>query len=217
MEDSHALGDRLRSLRESKGMTQADLGQRIGLSQTSVAQIETGVTAMPRRGTLLKICEFFNVSEVWLRTGSEPFFPGSETSVHGSGKMPDGGLAALLGPDFGEDKGGKGTATKVPTNAQGFIKGLLAEIESLKKEGKTKDQVILEQRSALTEAREALKESRINAQFLRERLSAKTEGSQQEAPVTYAVAAEPPIKPIGFTVRQMYDYANLGVALEMAA
>lgn len=69
MDTQYELGDRIRLLREAKDMTQAELGARIGLSQTSVAQIETGVTITPRRSTLQKLANFFQVSVEYITKG----------------------------------------------------------------------------------------------------------------------------------------------------
>lgn len=44
IDDDMSLGDRIRAERERRGWSQADLGRRIGVSQVTVAKIETGVT-----------------------------------------------------------------------------------------------------------------------------------------------------------------------------
>lgn len=43
-----ALGDFIRYAREAKGMTQAQLGERIGLSRASVTMLERGHTKFPK-------------------------------------------------------------------------------------------------------------------------------------------------------------------------
>lgn len=44
MEPQERLGQRIRSAREQKGWTQADLGRALSLQQSSVSDIEKGVT-----------------------------------------------------------------------------------------------------------------------------------------------------------------------------
>lgn len=48
------LGERLRSLRENKGVTQVNLAERAGLRQSHISAIETGVM-LPNLVTLLRI------------------------------------------------------------------------------------------------------------------------------------------------------------------
>lgn len=55
------FGERLKSLRESRGMTQDDLADSLGVSKQAVSQYERGVRR-PDYDTLLAICDLFNVS-----------------------------------------------------------------------------------------------------------------------------------------------------------
>lgn len=48
------LGDRVRELRQKKGLTQVDLSERLGLPQSRVSEIESGVRA-PNLVTILRI------------------------------------------------------------------------------------------------------------------------------------------------------------------
>ncbi|MBG8552314.1 hypothetical protein [Hymenobacter guriensis] len=153
------------------------------------------------------------LSATWLLNGKgepflgkaekpEPFLPGGTVNSMGATVMPAGGLEAVLGPNFGEDVDGVKQKPAV-TDSKSFIAGLLSEIEGLKKDVKHLNTVVLEQR-------ETIQYERDNNRFLRQQLAAvgKGEGSQQEAPVYYAVAEPQP--PIGFgRVRSMWDYANM--------
>ena len=55
------LGERLKQLRESRGMTQTELAQLLGLQQTSIFRYESGNTN-PTAEVLLKIADTFDVS-----------------------------------------------------------------------------------------------------------------------------------------------------------
>ncbi len=61
MKTNHRLGLQIKCLREIKGLTQAELGKAIGLSQQAIVGIETG-----RRETtvtkLVSIADFFDVT-----------------------------------------------------------------------------------------------------------------------------------------------------------
>jgi transcriptional regulator with XRE-family HTH domain len=59
------IGTTIRDIRLLRGMQQAELALRIGLSQTAVSQIETGATT-PRHVTIKKICKVLKVSEPFL-------------------------------------------------------------------------------------------------------------------------------------------------------
>lgn len=63
-----SIGERVRALRKSEGLTLAKFGERIGISNPSVSNIESGKTS-PSKQTVLAICREFAVSEAWLRTG----------------------------------------------------------------------------------------------------------------------------------------------------
>lgn len=65
------LADRLRAARERIGLSQAQLGEKIGLSQQSVAKIENGETQQPRK--IKEIASALNVSQRWLQLGAEDF------------------------------------------------------------------------------------------------------------------------------------------------
>lgn len=67
------MNERIRKLRKSLGLTQAEFGRRIGIQQTTVAGYETGGRE-PIDAVVTLICREFHVSETWLRTGDgEPF------------------------------------------------------------------------------------------------------------------------------------------------
>ena len=67
-ERSH-IGQRIRTLREQGGLTQADLGAAIGTSRTHLTNIEGG-KGNPGRELLVAIATHFGVSLDWLSEGS---------------------------------------------------------------------------------------------------------------------------------------------------
>lgn len=67
------MKDRIKQVRKSAGLTQTAFGDRIGISQNYVAQIEGG-SREPSDRTLRDICREFGVSERWLRTGAGEMF-----------------------------------------------------------------------------------------------------------------------------------------------
>ncbi|MDI3365189.1 MULTISPECIES: XRE family transcriptional regulator [Pantoea] len=63
------LAERLKAAREKAGISQADLAEKIGLSQQSVAKIENGETQQPRK--IKEIASALNVTQRWLQLGLE--------------------------------------------------------------------------------------------------------------------------------------------------
>lgn len=59
------FGDKLKSLRKSKKMTQSDLAKRIGVSKWAVTSYEQGRTS-PSVEVLIKICETLGVSSDYM-------------------------------------------------------------------------------------------------------------------------------------------------------
>lgn len=71
------MKDRIKTIRQSANLTQAQFAEKIGLSRNFVAMIEIGQRE-PSERTLNDICRIFGVDPVWLRTGEgEPFVPQS--------------------------------------------------------------------------------------------------------------------------------------------
>ncbi|SXF83141.1 XRE family transcriptional regulator [Klebsiella variicola] len=63
------LAERLKIAREKAGLSQAQLGEIIGLSQQSVAKIENGETQQPRK--IKEIAKALGVTQTWLQLGVE--------------------------------------------------------------------------------------------------------------------------------------------------
>lgn len=65
--------ERLRQIRDGLGLTLREFGQRVGISDSAVSQIEKGKIKMSDQ-TRLFVCKEFRVSEEWLRTGQGDMF-----------------------------------------------------------------------------------------------------------------------------------------------
>lgn len=76
------MKDRIKSLRKTLGLTQAEFGARIGVGSSTIATYETG--REPLNPIIVSICREFRVNEQWLRTGDGEMFcqnPGDPLSV----------------------------------------------------------------------------------------------------------------------------------------
>ena len=67
------MNERLKSLRKTLHLNQTVFGQRIGLTQPTIAGYESGNT-IPPESTIIAICKEYNVQESWLRTGEGEMF-----------------------------------------------------------------------------------------------------------------------------------------------
>ena len=57
--------ERLKQLRLEKGLTQIELGKKLGIKRNTYSDWENGKTE-PRFDNLVKLADFFNVSLDWL-------------------------------------------------------------------------------------------------------------------------------------------------------
>ena len=64
------IGDRLRNLREHIGLTQEDVGKRIGVSKATVNRYETGEIDI-KRTIAIKLADVFNVSPAYIMGWSD--------------------------------------------------------------------------------------------------------------------------------------------------
>lgn len=75
------VNERIRDFRKKeKKMTQAEFATHIKMSRSNLSGIETGAVIITDR-TIKMMCECFNVSEAWLRTGSGPMYRETESSI----------------------------------------------------------------------------------------------------------------------------------------
>ena len=59
------LYERIRNLREDKGLTQTDIAKYLGMSQTGYSKYETGENDIPTQ-ILIKLADFYNTSVDYL-------------------------------------------------------------------------------------------------------------------------------------------------------
>lgn len=67
------LGERIKTLRKVKGLTQQKFADQIGLKRNTIGNYEINLIA-PSDRTISDICRKFNVNETWLRTGEGEMF-----------------------------------------------------------------------------------------------------------------------------------------------
>jgi transcriptional regulator with XRE-family HTH domain len=73
------VGDRIRLLREQKGMTLEDLGNKVGVGKSTVRKWETGMIANMRRDKIKKVADALDTSPEylmgWTDEAPEPIKP----------------------------------------------------------------------------------------------------------------------------------------------
>lgn len=62
---NEVFAERVKALREKKGLSGTELAARLGIQKTRVSMWETNGT-VPRQDMLLRLCDFFNVSADYL-------------------------------------------------------------------------------------------------------------------------------------------------------
>ncbi|MCL2763017.1 MAG: helix-turn-helix domain-containing protein [Treponema sp.] len=67
------MNKRLRELRKTLRMTQAEFAAKLEMAQNSYSKIETGENSLTEKNIFL-ICLIFGVDESWLRTGKGEMF-----------------------------------------------------------------------------------------------------------------------------------------------
>lgn len=67
------MGERVKELRKTLGLSGEKFGEKIGLKRNSLSQIETGKNNLSEQN-ILAICREFNVNEEWLRYGTGEMF-----------------------------------------------------------------------------------------------------------------------------------------------
>lgn len=66
----HSIGDRLRNLREARGMTQDDLAEKAELNRVTIAKYETGKIE-PKSQSLRKLAAALDVSTDYIISGHD--------------------------------------------------------------------------------------------------------------------------------------------------
>ncbi|OGW27900.1 MAG: hypothetical protein A3K09_06655 [Nitrospinae bacterium RIFCSPLOWO2_12_FULL_47_7] len=90
-EEENAAGKRLKSWRKSESLTLMKLGALIGISQSSLSELENG-KSLPSAGTLRGLCLKTDLDLYWLLTGE-----GSMSRKDATGEVPlPSGLSVIL-------------------------------------------------------------------------------------------------------------------------
>ena len=74
-------GDKIKMLRIQRGMTQEELGAKIGVKKSAIYKYENGIVVNLKRSTIAKLASVLDVSPSWLMSmgdDSEPIPPGFE-------------------------------------------------------------------------------------------------------------------------------------------
>ena len=83
------MGNRIRELRKSNGLTMKQLGQQIGLAESTISQYETGKRS-PDNETLLKLGEIFGVTVGYILGSEEKeTTPGEQALTEGEKTLLD--------------------------------------------------------------------------------------------------------------------------------
>lgn len=123
------IGERIKHIRKSAGLTQQKFADTIGLKQNTVATFEMGKTS-PSDRTIADICREFNVNREWLETGAgKPF----------QEKSRDEEIAEIIGKIVYGDESSKTTIIralcKLPDEMFPEAERILIDIvENIKKE-----------------------------------------------------------------------------------
>lgn len=72
------IAERIKKLRKSLSLNQAEFGARIGIKQSTVTGYETGIR-VPLDSVIVSICKEYNVNENWLRYGNGEMFLEKDT------------------------------------------------------------------------------------------------------------------------------------------
>lgn len=76
------FGKRLKALRLSRGLSQREVGENIGVVSSSIGKYETMDNSFPSVEMLIKLSDFFNVSLDYLLKGAETV-PSVENNING--------------------------------------------------------------------------------------------------------------------------------------
>ena len=64
-------GDRIRQARKAAGYNQAEFARAVGISPSTLNEIELGVTTMPSSETLLRMAHVLDKPAAWIITGKD--------------------------------------------------------------------------------------------------------------------------------------------------
>lgn len=103
------MGQRLKLIRKTLGLTQEQLAQRLGVGKTALSMIETGKARLSNRNKNILVQEF-NVSPEWLESGEGEMFNADPSLVKAFSLKTDNSLPMQSVPLYSIE----GTAGLVP-------------------------------------------------------------------------------------------------------
>jgi transcriptional regulator with XRE-family HTH domain len=68
--DAYAIGQRASNIRNNKNITQKEIGEALGIGQSSYSRFETGQGDLPL-STVVALCDYLSISPSWLM-GEQP-------------------------------------------------------------------------------------------------------------------------------------------------
>lgn len=71
---------RIKTLRQTLGMSQTDFGRKIGVTRSVLSNLDLGITTL-QDPLLSLVCSVFNVRREWLETGSGEMFEQPDTEA----------------------------------------------------------------------------------------------------------------------------------------
>ena len=103
------MGQRLKLIRKTLGLTQEQLAQRLGVGKTALSMVETGKARLSNRNKNILVQEF-NVSPEWLESGEGEMFNADPSLVKAFSLKTDNSLPMQSVPLYSIE----GTAGLVP-------------------------------------------------------------------------------------------------------
>ena len=83
------MGERIRQLREARGLTQTQLGEATGVTKSAVSQWEGGATSNIKLQAFMLLCEALSTDPAYLIWGPERARPGTASRY---GKLKNTGI-----------------------------------------------------------------------------------------------------------------------------
>lgn len=73
MSDENIMGKRIKECREQAGLTQEELGEKLGLQRAAINKYEKGHVENMKRATIKRMADIFDVSPSWLMGFDEEY------------------------------------------------------------------------------------------------------------------------------------------------
>lgn len=77
---SDKIQPRIKTLRQTLGMSQTDFGRKIGVTRSVLSNLDLGITTL-QDPLLSLVCSVFNVRREWLESGSGEMFEQPDTEA----------------------------------------------------------------------------------------------------------------------------------------